>query len=698
MASDTKSLQYQGHKKRQRQRWQKISEIGRDIGIIPPVANAARKIAALSSFKVFCETYCSKTFFIPWGHNHLEVIKKIEQTVMHGGLFALALPRGEGKTSLCEAAVIWAALAGHRRFVVFIGSDEAHAESALADVKSELECNDLLAMDFPEALFPIRQLEGIALRAHGQTYQGQRLRSEWSRKQLILPTIAGSASAGTIVKVAGLEGSIRGMSHKRPDGRIVRPDLVIIDDPQTDESARSPSQVATRERILMGAILGLAGHGKAIAAVVPCTVICKDDLADRILDRQRSPRWQGQRYKMLNAMPTSEKLWAEYAVIQVDDLQSGGTGALATEFYRANREAMDAGAEVAWPERYDPDEISAVQHAMNLKLRDEGSFLSEYQNEPKADVLKKLDLSASDVIKKTNGIERGIVPTDVTMLTMFTDVQEKVLFYAVVGWTEQFTGYVVEYGTVPDQQSGWFTLREPKAVLTDLAPGSGMEGSITAGLKYLDEHVVARGWPGDDGKVYRINRCLIDANWGQSTDAVYNFCHRSPNAAVLVPSHGRYVGASSKPMSEYTRKPGDRLGTNWRIPREMSRRPIAHIVYDTNYWKSFVHARFLTVEGDPGCLSMWGRDPKVHELFANHMTAEYYVRTTGRNREVNEWKQRPDHPDNHWFDCIVGCCVGASMEGAMVPGQTKSSGGSRKRERISLAALQRAKRSRGAYG
>jgi hypothetical protein len=49
-------------------------------------------------------------------------------------------------------------------------------------------------------------------------------------------------------------------------------------------------------------------------------------------------------------------------------LRNDGDGHEATEFYRENREAMDLGANVAWPERYNEDEISAVQHATNLKL------------------------------------------------------------------------------------------------------------------------------------------------------------------------------------------------------------------------------------------------------------------------------------------------------------------------------------------
>jgi hypothetical protein len=40
------------------------------------------------------------------------------------------------------------------------------------------------------------------------------------------------------------------------------------------------------------------------------------------------------------------------------------------------------------------------------------------------------------------------------------------------------------------------------------------------------------------------------------------------------------------------------------------------------------------------------------------------VRTTANGRTVDEWKNRVSNPDNHWFDCLVGCAVGASMQGA----------------------------------
>ncbi len=78
----------------------------------------------------------------------------------------------------------------------------------------------------------------------------------------MLPTIEGSKASAAIIKVAGITGRIRGMKFKRSDGMTVRPSLVVLDDPQTDESARSLSQCATREGILAGAVLGLAGPGK----------------------------------------------------------------------------------------------------------------------------------------------------------------------------------------------------------------------------------------------------------------------------------------------------------------------------------------------------------------------------------------------------------------------------------------------------
>ncbi|MBK8915033.1 MAG: phage terminase large subunit family protein [Phycisphaerales bacterium] len=682
---------YEAMKERSAQRNRELALLGRDIGELPAVVHTDRKERAATDFRFFCEQYFPQTFHLRWSPDHLKVIAKIEQAVLEGGLFAMAMPRGSGKTSLCEIACVWALVYGHREFVALIGSDEEHAANMLDSIKVEMETNDALLDDFPEVVHPIRALEGIHQRAAGQLYQGKQTHIGWTAKEIVLPTMPGSRASGSIISVAGITGRIRGMKHKRVDGTSVRPSLVLIDDPQTDESARSPSQCVTRERILSGAILGLAGPGRKIAGLMTLTVVRPDDLADRILDREKHPQWQGERTKMVYAFPTDEALWARYAELWREGMRADRGIAQATEFYQANRAAMDAGAVAAWPQRHHPDELSAVQHAMNLRLgRGDAAFWAEYQNEPLPEEQADDELLTADQIAaKTNGHRRGEVPIGCTHLSMFVDVQAKALFWLVAAWESDFTGYVVDYGTEPDQKEAYFTLRDLRQTLALAMPRAGIEGAIYAGLERLTTRLLDREWRRDDGALARIDRCLIDANWGSSSDVVYQFCRQSKHATILLPSHGRYVGASSLPFADYKRRRGDRVGLNWRVPTVNGKRAVRHVTFDTNFWKSFIHARLAVSMGDPGCLSLFGRKPEPHQLLAAHLTSEYRVKTEGRGRTVDEWKLRVDGADNHWFDCMVGCAVAASLEGAILPGTDARPA---PRQRVKLSELQRGRR------
>jgi RHS repeat-associated protein len=159
---------YEKLKERAAARNKALSLAGRDIGELPGVVNPERKAKAEQNFRSFCEAYFPMTFHLPWSPDHLKVMAKIEQAVLRGGLFAMATPRGFGKSSLCEAACIWAVLYGHREFVCLIGSDEGHAMDMLESIKMELDGNELLLEDFPEVVYPIHCLEGIANRCAGQ--------------------------------------------------------------------------------------------------------------------------------------------------------------------------------------------------------------------------------------------------------------------------------------------------------------------------------------------------------------------------------------------------------------------------------------------------------------------------------------------------------------------------------------------------
>jgi len=659
----SKQAAYDARKKREARRQSELSESGRDIGALPAVEDPARKAAARESFRLFCESYMPATFPLEWSDDHLETIAAVEASVIRGELLVFAMPRGSGKTSLVEAAALWALLYGHREFVAIIGSDEGAASMMLESIKIECETNDLLLADFPEAIFPIVALERIHQRAKGQLFQGKPTHILWTADEVQFPTIPGSPASSGIIRVAGITGRIRGMSAKRAvDGRKVRPTLVLIDDPQTDESARSPSQVAAREAVLKGAILGLAGPGVKIAGLATVTVIQPDDLADRLLDRERHPSWNGRRMRMVYAWPTATGLWDEYAELRKRGQRDGRGTAEADEFYAANREAMDAGGKVGWPARKEPGELSAIQHAWNLRIdRGEAAFAAEFQNEPLADAAKADGIQVAEVLAKTINVPRWTVPSGLDTLTAFVDVQKEILYWAVVAWGHQFRGHVVAYGTYPDQGRPYFTLRDAKKTLS-LVHGANVEAAIHAGLEALAGDLLEREFAREtDDAVLRVNQLCIDANWAQSQGVIRDFARRSKWGPRVLPTHGRFVGASGQTISDKAPDRGERIGANWRTSTIQRQR---HILFDTNAWKTFVAARVKLPVGDP---QGWTIHAGQHDMLAEQLAAEVPVRVESKQRIVDEWRLIPGR-DNHLLDCVVGAAVAASFSGVSAVG------------------------------
>ena len=171
------------------------SVAGRDISPLPKVRSARRKSACAKSFRKFCDTYFKDVFNMKWSKDHEMVIAKIETAVLDGGLFAMAMPRGSGKTSLCETAALWSILYGHRQFICLIGASEDAATQMLDSIKAEIESNELLYADFPEVCYPVEKLDGIMQRANGQLFKGKRTHINWTAKEIVMPNIPRSKAA-----------------------------------------------------------------------------------------------------------------------------------------------------------------------------------------------------------------------------------------------------------------------------------------------------------------------------------------------------------------------------------------------------------------------------------------------------------------------------------------------------------------------
>jgi len=684
-----KPIDYVEAKKRQAERNRAATKASQDIHPIPEVVDYERRQAAGQSFHLFCMTYFPGVFWRPWSEDHMRVIGKIERAVREDGLFAFAMPRGSGKTALARCAALWAILYGYRPYVCMIAGSQDNARELLKPVCTFILEEPLLLEDFPEAMYPLRCLENSSKRQLQQHIQGRLTHVHWGLDKMVFPSVEGqylpralrddgvevSPSAGSIITTTSLDSNLRGQQHTRPDRTIIRPSLVLLDDPQTRESARSVEQTKKRLDLLHGDVMGMAGPGETISSLLTCTVMYEGDLADTLLDKETSPEWDSERTRLLYAFPSNEKLWEEYAEVR----RTQGKAA-ATEFYGTHQAAMDAGAKAAWPARFDgkKGELSAVQHAMNLRLRmGHEAFSAECQNEPMQEQLHDEVLTPEQVCEKVSGRPRGEAPLAATKVTMFIDVHDRLLYWCVCAWQEDFTGYVLDYGTFPDQRRGYFTMADATRTLGRSSPGMGTDGAIQAGLERLVSDYLARDWKRTGGGLMKIDRLLVDSGFKPGLVAAAK--HKVGGSCVML-SKGVGIKAGRKPMSAYQRRPGELHGHFWYVPNVKKTAEFPHVQVDVNYWKTFVHAGLATAAGDRGAISLFGRKPKDHELFAEHIArAETWVETQGHGRVVHEWSQRPSRPDNHWLDCLVGCAAAASMCGVKVPGEEAKPARQRKR-------------------
>lgn len=657
---------------RNAERMRRVRAQASELGELPEVANPERRESCRHDFRKFCETYRSGVFHFGWSDDHLSILASMERNVLGKAmspLMALAMPRGSGKTTISITAAIWALLYGHRHWVCLVGATSGKSEALLKSIKTELRFNPEIVADFPEVCYPIGKLEGRANRAAGQKVNGQETNIQWLSDKLIFPTVDGSESSGSVVSVCGITGDIRGQQETRATGDIIRPDFVICDDPQTRESAGSEKQCQDRIDTIMSDILGLAGPGSKISCVMPCTVIKRYDMADRMLGDE-FPDWESIRTQMLYGEAKNTGLIDTYLDIRDTSIRNGLGPDEANAYWKENQEKLEKGLVAGWADRYNDDEVSPIQHAINLKARSEAAFLSEYQNQP-ADEETAGMLSVDEITQKQHAEAEGMIPEEAVKLVAFADVQGEALYWVLTAFDDKFNGFVVSYGTVPEQRDRSLRYRDLRVKLSKKHPGAPLEVKLRYALEELEDTLLNKTYQKPSGDTLEVSRLMIDANWGASRDIIYNWVKSNPRKSKILPSHGKFVGASTEPLNaNQSRQQGKRIGVNWRtaLSKEM---PVRYCLYDVNYWKSFFWERMNAVVGSRGCVTIFKMTPRDHLTFAQNLRSEYSVKVEGRGRVVDEWKLKPGE-DNHYLDCVVGCFVAASVEGITEKRQTEA--------------------------
>ena len=222
-----------------------------------------------ASLRTFLETCFPIAFRLEWSDDHLRLIKDIENATIHGLLKALAMPRGSGKTTILIRAALWAILTKRRRFLCIVAATEAKARRLLRSIKTEILHNEKLHELYAAELQAVLALGNEAKNASQQNYNGMLTGTEWTVDSISFGLIDGSELTGAAISVCGITGNIRGQEITLSSGEVMRPDMALIDDPQTKKSAKSQGQCAERHETMMGDVLGMAGLDSHISAL--CT-------------------------------------------------------------------------------------------------------------------------------------------------------------------------------------------------------------------------------------------------------------------------------------------------------------------------------------------------------------------------------------------------------------------------------------------
>ncbi len=720
---------YESNLRRNREASEAKTRKGQNIGPIPPVRDWDRRLACAENLELFLRTYLNRQFYLAFCDDHRKVTRKADISTIHGGLFAVAMPRGSGKTEIVKGAALKAVLYGHRRFPLAITATKEAAWELVDGIKFFLESPELFPLlleDFPEAVYPIIALDGSTRKQGGQHVDGLRTELNWGNRVIDFPivppgnwidgkTIGPSLSGGAKLRATSITGRVRGYNLAG-----LRPDLVVIDDPQTDETAISQRGNEKVERVLARAVMGLAGPDKKISGLMACTVIQPGDAIDRILNHDLHPEWDSERTKMLYSFPTlmvtvdkegnrvnpdkadkdckrvdvAKEHWEKYRDILKDYNPNLGeqekklAAVRASDYYAANEEEMKAGAVVAWWDRCDETEFDGLQRAMNLYFQDKYAFFAEAQNDPLPAELGELEeLTAIEIASKINREPRLQIPIGATKLTAFVDVQQRLLYYVVCAWAEDFTGWVVDYGTYPDQKRPYFSYADATHTLRKLPKleEAGAQAQLYGGLEQLSELILGRAYAGG-GVSHLVSRCLIDS--GYETKLVYSFCRQSAYKNILIPTKGSGIGPEGNSITDHKKDLHEIQGLEWYSKPSKESRGVRLLHIDTNFWKSFVMDRLAVPMGGRSGLSLFGEDPLEHRMFAEHLTSEYRIRTKSDDKKrsgriVDIWRQKPGGPDNHFWDGIVGCAVAASYERVTLPDVHEAtsqprSGGARK--------------------
>jgi hypothetical protein len=623
---------------------------------IPECKNPKRREECLQDPERFLVTYFADRYRLGMGKDHRFIIQSIYDRAHTGGRQAIAAPRGRGKSEIVKGMIPYLVLANLVRFPLPIAATTPLAKRLYVDFKKKIATNEMLLEDFPEVCFPVKALEGAPQRAGRQHVDGKLTGIVWAGDYLCLPTVEGSPYGGVKMTYYGLDAAFRGANI---DGD--RPDFILIDDPETRESAKSIQQIHDREQIIDQDISGLVSQEDNLTMAIITTCQNRYCLSYKLTDPKQKPAYNGRRFGMIVQWPKNSHMWDEYIAKRHAGQSSGDEyGREAVQYYLDNRAEMDEGVEMI-TEAFVPVTLasgeemvhSAIQQAYN-KIADTShdAYCTEYQNEPpQEDQIEVMGLSAARVQSRIHRLPQRQAPSTTELRTVGIDIGNRNSHWTDIAWEGNAIGSVVDYGIMETH-------------LEYQADDKAIEVAILASLEVWADEVVEK-----------INPliCLIDSGSGKGhTQAVYEFCRR--RGRPFFPSKGWDAGRFRMPPQTDEKVP---FVDAWA--HKLIKDNVWLYNINTEAWKRWVHQRFLTAAYDDGgnrndgSLTLFdpGPDKRRHLSFSHHITAEEEQLIPVDGKEMKRvWFVK--NRNNHWLDSTALACAGAGCVGVELISATKA--------------------------
>lgn len=277
------------------------------------------------------------------------------------------------------ARIAWAAARGHaksaylsnayptrelvfrkRRMILIISETNTGSKKFIKWVADQLKYNEKLRDDFGELLSP------------------QKVRNEKDAEEAFL------TFTGAKMEATSLGTQIRGFRNGSQ-----RPDLILLDDLESRASNNTP-ELRQKAKDWLNQDLMPAHDPTQTAVIFMGTLVHADSLLNYVLRDRRD--FIKNRFSALIEMPKRMDLWAEferiykeyepteeelYEMENATEAMPTPAARAALAFYEANKEAMDEGAKVLWPDRFPLPALFLEKVNFGSK-----AFNTEYQNNP----------------------------------------------------------------------------------------------------------------------------------------------------------------------------------------------------------------------------------------------------------------------------------------------------------------------------